>query len=142
MNRSLIALTAVAVVLTPLAATAAPAKATKRTVTFDYAGFSSVDTPAVSFHSTAFCAAADSCMEFPTTKGEKTIEIKASSATTGIQIWADDTYADSVQTFCGAGKITVSPKTAHVISVRPSLGGCGGVPTSGTLTAVITGTKS
>lgn len=141
MKRSLLVLTAAAVALSPLAATAAPVKATKRVVTFDYSGFSSVDSPAVSFHSPGLCTAADSCMEFPTTKGEKTIEIKGSSPNTGIQIWADDTYADTVQTFCGSGKITVSPKTSHVISVRPSLGACGGIPTSGTLTATILGTK-
>jgi len=141
MKRSLLVLTAAAVALSPLAASAAPAKATKRVVTFEYNGFSSVDSPVVSFHSPGLCSVEDSCMEFATTKGEKTIEIKGSSPSVGIQIWADDTYADTVQTFCGSGKITVSPKTAHVISARPSLGACGGLPTSGTLTATILGTK-
>jgi len=140
MKRSLLVLTAAAVALTPLAATAAP-KPTKRTVTFNYTGFSSADTPAVSFHASGVCNAADSCMEFETNKGEKTIEIKASAANIGIQIWSDAAYADTVQTFCGSGKLSVSPKAGHAISVRPSFGSCGGVPTTGTLTATILGTK-
>ena len=141
MKRSLLLLTAAAVAVTPLAASAAPVKTTKRTVTFDYTGFSSVDTPAASLQAAGVCVAVDSCMEFPTNKGEKTIEVTGSDPSVGIQVWYDDAYADNVVTFCGKGKITVSPKAAHVIAVRPSLGGCGGTPSTGTLTAVITVTK-
>lgn len=143
MNRSLLLLTAAAVALTPLGASAAP-KPTKRVVTFDYTGFSTVDSPAVLFNASGLlpiCAVADSCFDFETVKGEKTIEIAASDPTTGIQIWFDDLYADNVANFCGKGRISVSPKTAHTISVRPSLGTCGGPPTEGTLTATVTGTK-
>ena len=140
MKRTVLLVTAAAVALTPLAANAAPTP-TKRVVTFEYSGFSSVDTPAASFHTGGPCAVANSCWDFDTKKGEKTIEIKGSDPSVGIQVWSDDAYADNVVTFCGSGKVTVSPKSAHVISVRPSLGACGGVPNSGTLTATIVGTK-
>lgn len=145
MKRSLLVLTAAAVALSPMAATAATkTKTTKRVVTFEYTGFSTIDTPVVLANASGLlpvCAVADSCMEFTTTKGEKTIELKASDPSVGIQIWSDGAYADNVQVFCGAGKISVSPRTAHEISVRTSLGTCGGVPTTGTLTATIIGTR-
>lgn len=144
MTRSLLALTAVAVVLTPLAATAAPPKATKRTITYDYNGFSNVGTPAVLFNASAVlpvCDAVDACWDFTTAKGEKTIEITASNPSTGFQVFTDGTYAGNVVAFCGKGKITVSPKATHEVSVRPSLDTCGGGASSGKLTAVITGTK-
>lgn len=144
MKRSLLVLTAAAVVLTPLAATAAPPKPTKRVVTFDYSGFSTVDSPVVLANASGLlpvCEVADSCMEFSTVKGEKTIEVDAGDPTVGIQIWFDETYAGNVEAFCGKGKLIVSPKTAHKISVRTSLGTCGSVPTAGTLKATILGTK-
>ena len=142
MKRSVLIVTAAAVVLTPLAATAAPAKASKRTITFEYTGFSSAGHSAAgSFHFAGGCAVADSCMEFETKKGEKTIEVKSSQPTAGIQIWFDDAYADNVQLFCGAGKISVSPKTSHVINVSPSAHDCGSVPTEGTLTATLSNSK-
>ena len=142
MKRSLLVLTAAAVVLTPLAATAAPAKATSRTLTYDYTGFQAAGaTAAGSFSSENGCQAVDGCWDFDTKKGEKTIEIKASDAGAGFQVFYDDDYAGNVQLFCGSGKITVSPKGAHLISVRTSAHDCGGVATTGTLTATITGTK-
>jgi hypothetical protein len=144
MKRSLLVLTAAAVALSPVAASAAPAKATKRTITFDYSGFSTIDSPAVLVNFSGVlpvCAAANSCFDFDTVKGEKTIEVVASSPNVGIQIWFDNTYAGNVEAFCGKGKIAVSPRTAHTISVRTSMGTCGGLPTSGKLTATITGTK-
>ena len=142
MKRSLLVLTAAAVVLTPLAATAAPAKATKRTITYEYSGFNSGGHSAAgSFNLAAACAGVDACWDFDTVKGEKTIEIKASSPDVGLQVWSDAAYADTVQLFCGSGKFVVNAKTAHAISVRTSMHDCGGVPTSGTLTATILGTK-
>lgn len=144
MKRSLLVLTAAAVALSPLAANAAPPKKTTRTIPFEYTGFSTIDTPVVLFNAGGLlpiCDVADSCFEFATKKGEKTIEIVGSDPTVGIQIWYDENYADSVTVFCGKGKISVSPRTTHKISVRPSLGTCGGVPTTGTLKATITGTK-
>ena len=146
MKRSILLLTAVAVALTPVAAGAAP-KATKRTVTYDYSGFSNVGTPAAMLNASAvlpMCTVAKACWDFPTSKGEKTIEITASSPTTGFHVYYDGTFGGdngNVVAFCGKGKITVSPKTAHEISVRTALDECGGGTTSGTLTAVITGTK-
>jgi hypothetical protein len=138
MKRSLIVLTAVAVTLTPLAATAAPPKASTRTLTYDYAGFQAGGaTAAGSFSSENGCQVVDGCWDFDTKKGEKTIEFKASQANAGFQVFYDDAYEDTVVLFCGAGKITVSPKGTHLVSVRTSLHDCGGVATTGTLTATI-----
>lgn len=147
MKRSLLVLTAAAVALSPLAANAAPAKATKRTITYDYQGFSNVGSAGVLFNASAVlptCQVAKACWDFKTSKGEKTIEITASSPTTGFQVFYDGAFGGAdgnVVAFCGKGKITVSPKTAHEISVRPALDECGGATSSGKLTAVITGTK-
>ena len=146
MKRSLIVLTAAAVALTPLAASAAP-KATKRTITYDYSGFSNIGSPVVMFNSSSIlptCDVSKACWDFETKKGEKTIEITASDPKTGFQVFYDGAFGGAdgnVVAFCGKGKITVSPKTAHEISVRPALDECGGGATSGKLTAVITGTK-
>ena len=144
MKRSLLVLTAAAVALSPLAASAAPAKATKRTITFDYAAPSAVGTPAFSLNASGvvpICAAVEACWDFKTAKGEKTIEISAADPTSGFQVWFDGSYADNVVSFCGKGKITVSPKTTHEVFVRPAADTCGATPGSGKLTAVITGTK-
>jgi hypothetical protein len=141
MQRTLLVLTTAAVALSPLAASAAPVKTTKRTVTFDYTGFTAVGTSGASLNYDGPCAAVDACWDFSTNKGEKTLEIKGSDASVGFQVWVDDDYEGTVASFCGAGKVTVSAKAAHAVSVRPLLSDCGGVPTSGTLTAVITGTK-
>ena len=146
MKRTLVLLTAAAVVVTPLAASAAPKpKPTKRVITSDYSGFQAGGASSVgSFSSENGCLALPACWDFDTKKGEKTIEVKAEDSTgapIGIQVFFDDAYADNVVLFCGAGKITVSPKAVHTISVRTSAQDCDGVPTSGTLTATILGTK-
>ena len=142
MKRSILLLTAAAVTLTPLAATAAPAKAAKRTVTYDYAGFQAFGHSSVGSGSTENgCMAVDGCWDFDTKKGERTIEFKASDPGVGFQVFYDDAYADNVVLFCGSGKISVSPKASHVISVRTSAQDCGSVPTSGKLTATISTTK-
>jgi hypothetical protein len=144
MKRSVLLLTAVAVVVTPLGASAAPT-ATKRVLTYDYSGFQAGGASMVgSFSSENGCQAMAACWDFDTTKGEKTIELTAEDSTgapIGIQVFYDDAYADNVVLFCGAGKITVSPKRAHTISVRTSAQDCDGVATSGTLTATVVGTK-
>ena len=144
MKRTVLLLTAAAVAVTPLAASAAPAKATKRTITYDYSAPGAVGTPAFSLNVSGVapvCAGADACWDFTTVKGEKTIEIKAADPAAGFQVWVDGTYADSVVSFCGKGKVTVSPKSAHEVFVRPALDDCGAVNTAGTLTATIVGTK-
>lgn len=143
MKRSVLLVTAAAVALTPLAASAAPAK--PRTLTFDYAG------PATLGHSAGlglnasavpgFCDAVASCWEFSTVKGEKTVEIAADDPSVGITVWFDGTYADTSKLYCGTAKLTVSPKTTHAISVRPTVSDCGGVPSGGTLTATISAAK-
>jgi hypothetical protein len=143
MKRSLLVLTAAAVALSPLAASAAPV-ATKRTVAFDYTGFSTAGAAGAGLNASGVlpvCDAADSCFDFKTVAGEKAVEIKASDPRVGIQVWYDGTYADTVAMFCGTAKLTVSPKGSHEIFVRTSASECGAVPTEGTLTATITGTK-
>ena len=141
MKRSLLVLTAAAVALSPLAANAAP-KPTKRTISYEYAGAQAFGASAAgSGSSENGCMAVDGCWDFSTVKGEKVIEIKASDPAVGLQVFYDDAYADNVVLFCGGGKITVSPKTAHVISVRTSVQDCGSVPTTGKIEATITGTK-
>ena len=143
MKRSLLVLTAAAVALSPLAASAAPAKAkvTKRTISYDYTGFTAIGNGSASLNYDGPCAAVDACWDFSTTKGEKTIEIKGSAANVGFQVFSDEDYAGTVMSFCGSGKFVVNAKTAHAISVRPFLSDCGGVPTTGKLTATILGTK-
>lgn len=144
MKRIVLLVTAAAVALSPLAASAAPAKDTKRTITYDYSGFSNVGSPAVLINTSSVpvtCAAAEACWDFETVKGEKKIEITASDPNQGFQVFSDGTYAGNVQAFCGKGTFTVSPKATHEIHVRPALDECGGAPGSGTLTAVITGKK-
>mgnify|MGYP000079459878 CR=1 FL=1 len=147
MKRTVLLLTAAAVAITPLAASAAPPKPTKRTITFEYSGFSNIGSPAAMFNASAIlptCDVADACWDFKTAKGEKSIEITASDPTTGFHVFYDGAFGGddgNVVAFCGKGKITVSPKTAHEISVRTSLDECGGAGTSGTLTATIVGTK-
>ena len=144
MKRTVLLLTAAAVAVTPIAASAATPKPTKRTITYDYNSFGAIGTPAFSLNVSGvapICEGADACWDFSTVKGEKTLEISTGDPGMGFQVWYDGSYADSVVSFCGKGKVTVSPKTAHEVFVRPSLDDCGGLNTSGTLTAVITGTK-
>lgn len=141
MKRTVLLLTAAAVAVTPLAASAAPPKPTKRTLTFDYTGFATYGIDGLSLSWDAPCTVVDACWDFSTVKGEKTIELAADDPSVGFQVWTGGDYAGSVVSFCGKGKITVSPKKAQEISVRPFLSDCGSIPTEGTLTAVITGTK-
>lgn len=141
MKRTVLLLTAAAVAITPVAASAATPKPTKRTITFDYTGFATYGIDGLSLSWDAPCAAVDACWDFSTVKGERTIELKADDPSVGFQVWTGDDYAGSVASFCGKGKITVSPKKAQQVSVRPFLSDCGSVPIEGTLTAVITGTR-
>lgn len=144
MKRSLLLLTAAAVAVTPLAASAATPKPTKRVITYDYNSPGAIGTPAFSLNVSGvapICEGAEACWDFETVKGEKTVELSTGDPTKGFQVWYDGTYADTVVSFCGKGKITVSPKKAHEIFVRPALDDCGGLNTEGTLTATILGTK-
>lgn len=134
-------LAALAVVAaTPAFASAAPAKASKRTITKQYQGFVGASAAGASTALTA-CPANDACWDFETQKGEKTVVLTskdASGAPAAFQAYVDDDYEGSVQSFCGTGTLTVSPKKAALISIRVApLAGCQGVPTEGVLTAVL-----
>lgn len=140
MKRTALLATLVLAAVTPAAAHAAPAKS--RTLTYAYTGAVGASTPAVS--GALKCQSGMSaCWDFTTVKGEKTVKISAKDGTgtqIGLQVYTGGDYAGTVQTFCGSGEITVTPKAATVISVRPAVGVCPALPTSGTLTAVITRT--
>jgi hypothetical protein len=141
-KRTALVATLALVAVTPAIAHAAPPKApkaTKRTVTLDYKGALGLSSPAVAFNSNCSAGIGD-CMEFTTVKGEKTITFSAVDQTgqpVGIQVFTDDDF-NSVQTLCGSGTLTVSPKTPTAVSVRPAYSTCTGQPTTGTITAVIT----
>ena len=141
MKRIAVLTAAALLAATPVLAEAAPAKASKRTLTKTYQGFVGAGTPAASTALTA-CPANDACWEFPTVKGEKTVALSAkddSGRPVAFQVYVDDDYEGTVQTFCGTGSVVVSPKRATPVSVRMSLSeACQGVPTQGALTAVIT----
>jgi hypothetical protein len=140
MKRSVLLLAAVAVAATPFTAEAAPGKK-PRTLTYEYSGAQAGGHTAIgSFSTENGCQAVEACWDFSTVKGEKTIEITAtdaSGADVGFQVFYDDAYADNVVLFCGKGKISVSPKVAHLVSVRMSLHDCEGVASEGTLKAVL-----
>ena len=140
MKRTALLVTAALVAVTPLAANAAPAKATKRTITATYAGALGASTPAASFNSNCSGGVGD-CMEFSTVKGEKTVTITAvdgSGTPVGLQVFTDEDF-QTVATYCGKATIAVSPKSATAVSVRPALASdCKALPTQGTITAVIT----
>lgn len=141
MKRTAIVATLALVAVTPAMAHAAP-KASKRTITSTYShpvALSVTTGLGVTLNCTGPMAG---CWEFNTVKGEKTVTISATDSTgtpTGLQIFTDDDYANNVQFFCGTGTITVSPKAATQVGVRIAVDpNCGGLSTSGTLTAVIT----
>ena len=142
MKRIAVLAAAALMVATPVLAQAAPAKASKRTLTYDYQGFQAFSVDAAGSGSAENpCAAIDACWDFSTVKGEKTVTFSVadgSGTPAGIQVFVDDTY-DAVATFCGTGTLTVSPKRAALVSVRPAIADtCQAVPTSGTITAVVT----
>jgi hypothetical protein len=138
-KRTALVATLALVAVTPAVAHAAP-KPTKRTVTASYSGFYGTSNPAFAFNANCTGGVGD-CWNFTTVKGEKTVVISAkdnSGTPTGLQVFTDDDF-QGVQTYCGTATITVSPKTPTPVSVRPVLtDSCAGVPTNGTLTAVIT----
>jgi hypothetical protein len=138
-KRTALVATLALVAVTPAIAHAAP-KATKRTITATYSGFQGTSNPAFSVNSNCSGGVGD-CFDFSTVKGEKTvvISVKDNSGTpTGLQVWTDGDF-NGVQVVCGTATITVSPKTPTPVSVRPVLtDSCAGIPTSGTLTAVVT----
>jgi hypothetical protein len=138
-KRTALLATLALVAVSPTLAHAAP-KASKRTITFDYASPVGLTTPAanVALNCNGPITA---CWDFTTVKGEKAVAVSAKDSTgtpVGLQVFTDDDY-NSVQTFCGTGSITVSPKAATSVSVRVAVDPtCAGIPTNGTLTAVIT----
>lgn len=141
MKRTALLAAAALVAATPALASAAPAKASKRTVTSTYQGFLAftvVDGASGALN----CQGSGPCWDFETKKGEKTVVISAKDATGApvpLQVFTNDDYEGTVQNFCGTGTLTVSPKAPSVVSVRTAVSGvCQGVATQGTLTAVIT----
>jgi hypothetical protein len=115
-------------------------KASKRTITSAYSNPVGASTPAANVALNCN-APITGCWDFNTVKGEKTVVVTAKDSTgtpIGLQVFTDDDY-NSVQTFCGTGTITVSPKHPAAVSVRAAFDpSCAAVPTSGTFTAVIT----
>ena len=141
MKRSLALLAAAAVVATPLAAQAAPAKAPKkstRVITFDYTVVRGVAGTVVL---NGCEQVPGGCMEFFTEKGEKSIAFSVEDATgqpVAIDVFPDGDYVSNTG-LCGKGTYKVSPKRSVGISVRPVASpDCQGVPTTGTITATIT----
>ena len=66
MKRTVLLLTAAAVAVTPIAASAATPKPTKRTITYEYSGFSNIGSPAAMFNASAIlpiCEVADACWD-------------------------------------------------------------------------------
>jgi hypothetical protein len=138
-KRTALIATLAIVAVTPAMAHAGP-KASKRTLTATYQGFQGTSNPAFSFNSNCSGGVGD-CFDFSTVKGEKTVVITAtdnSGMPVGMQVFTDEDF-QGVETYCGTATITVSPKTPTPVSVRPVLtDACAGVPTQGTLKAVIT----
>jgi len=139
MKRIAVVAAAALVAAGPAIAHAAP-KASKRTVSYSYSNPVGFTTPAA--NAALKCnAPITGCWDFSTVKGEKTVAISAtdnSGTPVGLQVFTDGDF-QSVQTYCGTATITVSPKTATSVDVRPVVtDACAGVPTNGTLTAVIT----
>jgi hypothetical protein len=142
-KRTALVATLALVVVTPAIAHAG-GKGGSRTVTASYSGFGGASVPVGSinmFNLTCGAAGVGDCFDFSTVKGEKTVVISAtddSGTPVGLQVFTDDDF-QAVETYCGTATLTVSPKAATPVSVRPVLSdACAGVPTSGTLTAVIT----
>jgi hypothetical protein len=128
------------VAVSPAMAHAAP-KASKRTLTFNYSNPVGITSPAASGALNCQGPMA-ACWDFTTVKGEKTVAVSAKDSTgtpIGLQVWTDDDYAGTIQSFCGTGTLTVSPKAVTAVSVRAAFDPtCAALPTSGTFTAVIT----
>ena len=139
MKRTALVAALALVAVSPALAHAAP-KASKRTISFDYSNPVGLTTPAanVALNCTGPIGG---CWDFATVKGEKTVVVTAKDSTgtpIGLQVFTDDDY-NSVQTFCGTGTVSVSPKRAAQVSVRAAFDPtCAALPTSGTFTAVIT----
>lgn len=137
MKRTALVATLALVAVSPAVAHAAP-KPAKRTVTLDYTGALGASVAGASFNSNCSGGIGD-CMELTTVKGEKSITLTAADATgqqVGIQVFTDGDF-NTVQLLCGTGTVTVNPKSATPVSVRPAVGACTGEPTKGTITAVI-----
>jgi hypothetical protein len=135
-KRTAVLATLALVAVSPAAAHAAGGS---RTLTFNYSNAVGITSPAA--NGALKCQAGmTACWDFNTVKGEKTVTVTAKDATgtpIGLQIFTGGDY-HSVQTFCGKGVISVSPKTAGSVSVRAAFDpSCAAVPTNGTFTAVI-----
>lgn len=141
MKRSLALLAAIAVVATPLAASAAPKppKKSTRVVSFDYQVARGISGLVIL---NACAQAPGGCMAFDTVKGEKTITFAItdrSGRPVAISVFVDGEFASANQEICGTGTFKVSPKAATTIGARAvASASCQGLPTSGTIKATIT----
>jgi hypothetical protein len=137
-KRTALLATLALVAVTPAVAHAAPKGS--RTLTFSYSGAQGATTPAVDFNSNCSGGVGD-CWEFSTLKGEKSVTITATDSSgtpTGLQVFTDGDF-QTVATSCGTTTLTVSPKASTQISVRAAYSTeCTGIPTNGTMKAVIT----
>jgi hypothetical protein len=139
-KRSLALLAAVAVVATPLVSEAAPKKPKKsiRTITYDYQVVRGVAGTVVL---NGCEQVPGGCMEFSTVKGEKTIAFTVTDSSgqpVAIDVYSDGDYTANTG-LCGTGTYKVSPRSAVGISVRAVASpACDGIPTTGTIKAVIT----
>jgi hypothetical protein len=139
MKRTLVLLTAAAVAVTPVlaeAATKPKPKPTTRTVTWDYQG------PGGAHVSTATMSVCSptTCFDLATEKYEKLVSLTSvdkSGQPVGFMVSVDKVTGP---TFCGKGDIAVGK--SEVVSVVPALtADCPAVPTQGTVTFVVTGSK-
>lgn len=141
MKRIALVVTAALVAATPALASAAPGKGAGRTLTHDYQGFVGVAVNSGLATALTGCPANDACWDFPTVKGEKTVTLSAKDATgrkVPFQVYLDDDYEGTLQVFCGAGSLKLSPKRAAAVSIRMTASAeCDGLPSEGTLTAVV-----
>ena len=142
MKRIALVVTLALVAVSPAVAQAG-GKAGTRTVTASYSGFGGANTPAAAFNAfnlSCTTVGVGDCFDFSTVKGEKTVVITATDGTgtpVGLQVFTDGDF-QTQQGYCGTATVTVSPKVATPISVRVvASADCAALPTSGTLTAVI-----
>lgn len=137
MKRTALLATLALMAISPAVAQAAGSST--RTVMASYTGFGGGSSPVASFNVNCSGKVGD-CFDFATMKGENKVVITAtdnSGRPVGLQVFLGGDF-QSVQTFCGTTTVDVSPKAANQVSVRQVVTpDCAGIPTSGTIKAVI-----
>jgi hypothetical protein len=141
-KRTALVATLALVALSPAAAFAG-AGGGSRAISATYSAFGGATTPAAAFNAfnvTCQTPGVGDCFDFSTVKGEKTVVITAkdgSGTPVGLQVFTDGDFQTQTG-YCGTATLTVSPKIATQVSVRVVAStDCAALPTSGTLTAVI-----